>query len=160
MKINSFSLAVVIFICLLLPTMAYTQTTTDTESNIPPFPLGSYNQTCYGCYTYYNRVNSHPMLECTCQAGVSILDLSICNERTDITSHNGKLMCTNPKPELSGNYKFSCGSCILTGNPLRGALSCQCSDPNGQYIKSWIMHHHCQPGSIWNDKGYLRCIHE
>lgn len=160
MKINPFSTALVIFTLLLLPSIAYTQMETEEEVLVPPFPLGSFTQTCHGCYTYFNSENSHPMLECTCQAGVSVLDLEICNEDTDITSHNGRLMCMNPLPQLSGNYKFNCGSCILEGTPLRGALSCECADPSENYRRSWIMHHHCVPGSIWNDKGYLRCVHK
>lgn len=129
-----------------------------------PIPTGSWITSCSDPYTKNNILYA----KCKNEKGYpnnSKIVLSYCQPGT-LTNNNGVLTCSTasrPGNCMGGNCPIPTGgpwlaSCIdphTTGN----ILYAKCKTKNGQYVNTSANLYYCQPNTLLNDNGNLRCTY-
>ncbi len=141
-----------LFMCSIAATAAQAQ-------QIPP--PGSYRQSCNRILFNNNVITAF----CRTRAGdfrATMLNVSFCAPRGDISNQNGQLTCDRgrvgpppPPPLPHGSYRRSCQNMSVSPD---GVLRAECRTMNGAWVRTRLNLNTCGRGAdISNQNGQLVC---
>lgn len=119
----------------------------------PPRPTGTFSKSCGRELIQGNTFYATCRRKNGKDRRTGLVDYHLCKPGTT-ANMDGFLVCDNSRQPPAGSYKNSCRRIYLIGT----TLIAECRKRKNTYVTAWLRDaHKCVNGTVWNDKGKIRC---